>query len=194
MTLDDKELIQRFLEGDEYSFNHLVGKWHRPVLNFLYRYTGNMDDAQELTQETFKTVYEKLATLKNRERFSSWIYTIALNHSRMRLRKRRSRPLEPIEDYTYDNNEQMDHYSSLTADDSFSPEENFSQEEMARLVRRALERLEQKQREVIMLKEYAGLKFAEIAAVLDTPLSTIKSRMYIGMENLKREIIRLIKP
>jgi RNA polymerase sigma-70 factor (ECF subfamily) len=194
MTFEDKDLIQRFLEGDEFAFNHLVGKWHRPVLNFLYRYTGNMDDAQELTQETFKTVYEKLSTLKDRERFSSWIYTIALNHSRMRLRKRRSRPVEAIEDYTYDNNEQMDHYTSLTADGSFTPEEKFSQDEMADVVRRALDRLDQKQREVIMLKEYTGLKFSEIAEILGTPLSTIKSRMYIGMENLKKEIIRLIKP
>jgi len=153
-----------------------------------------MADVQELMQETFKTVFEKLADLKNRERFSSWIFTIALNHSRMRLRKRRSRPEEAIEDYTHENGEPMAHYHSLGTESSFSPEERFSSDEMAQVVRSALDRLDPRQRDVIMLKEYTGLKFAEIAEVLNTPLSTIKSRMYIGMENLKKEVMKIIKP
>jgi RNA polymerase sigma-70 factor (ECF subfamily) len=194
MVIEDKELIARFLQGDTQAFNQLVSKWHRPITNFILRYMGNHDDAQELSQETFTSVYEKLHSLKDWDRFSSWMFTIALNHCRMRLRKQQARPVVALEEKTNENNEQIEHYVSLTSNSSFSPEESFSKDEMAQVVRSALSRLDQKQKEVIVLKEYTGLKFSEIADILDTPLSTIKSRMYIGMENLKKEILKIIRP
>lgn len=194
MSHDDKELIKQVMDGDERAFAELVRKWQRPLVNFIVKYTGNVDDAQELIQETFRTVYEKLPSLKEPERFSSWIYKIALNQARMHLRRIRNRQTETLEDQTYENNEQKDVFSSFTASEQANPEERFSRQEMARVVRRALRRIDEKQRDVIMLKEYGGLKFTEIAEVLDAPLSTIKSRMYMGMENLKREILKIIEP
>jgi RNA polymerase sigma-70 factor (ECF subfamily) len=194
MSGGESEDIRRFLEGDEGAFRPIMDRWYRPIVNFLYRCTGNLDDAAELAQETFQTVARRLGDLQDPARFSSWIYKIALNHSRMRLRKMRSRPTEPLEAQTFENNEFKDSFQSLTVSAAFSPEERLSRQEMARVVRVALARIEPKQREVIVLKEYSGLKFHEIAEVLDAPISTIKSRMYLGLESLKREILKIIRP
>jgi RNA polymerase sigma-70 factor (ECF subfamily) len=139
-------------------------------------------------------VHRRLGDLKDRQSFSSWIYKIALNHSRMRLRRQRGKKTESLEELTFENHELKDHYQSLTSGADSSPEEQFSAGEMQQVVRRALARLDERQREVIVLKEYSGLKFHEIAEVLDAPVSTIKSRMYIGLENLKKEILKIIQP
>jgi RNA polymerase sigma-70 factor (ECF subfamily) len=194
MKQTDSELIGLILDGDDRAFSELVRRWQRPMVSFLLRITGNLDDAMELAQETFHTVFRRLGGLKDRESFSSWIYKIALNHSRMRLRRQRGRQMDSLEELTFENNELKEHYQSLTVGESYSPEEQFSAGEMERVVRAALARLDEKQREVIVLKEYTGLKFHEIAAVLDAPVSTIKSRMYIGLDNLKKEILKIIHP
>ena len=194
MKQEDAELIGRILDGDDQAFSELVRRWQRPIVSFLLRLSGNMDDAMELAQETFHTVFQRVGGLKDPRSFSSWIYKIALNHCRMRQRRRRGRVMESLEDLSFDNNELKDHYQSLTGNEPFSPEEAFSAGEMERAVRAALSRIDEKQREVIVLKEYTGLKFHEIAEVLDAPVSTIKSRMYLGMENLKREILKIIQP
>lgn len=194
MINQDAELIERTCSGDEAAFQVLLQRWHRPILNFLLKCTGNQDDAKELVQETFQTVFQKLDKLKDRERFSSWIYKIALNHSRMRQRKRQFRREESIEQTFFEGSDKADHYSALATNGAFSPEETFSRKEMEQVVRQALEKLNEKQREIIVLKEYSGLKFAEIAEIVDCPVSTVKSRMYIGMENLKMEILKIIQP
>ncbi|HNR39360.1 MAG TPA: sigma-70 family RNA polymerase sigma factor [Acidobacteriota bacterium] len=194
MSSGEAEEIRRFLAGDEGAFQAIMNRWHRPIVNFLYRCTGSQDDAAELAQETFQTVARRLGDLKDPARFSSWIYKIALNHSRMRMRKQRNRQMESLDAQTFENNEPKDSYQSLTLNTSLSPEERLSKQEMARVVRQALDRIEPKQREVIVLKEYSGLRFHEIAEVLDAPISTIKSRMYLGLESLRREIIKIIRP
>jgi len=194
MRSEDNQIIERLLQGDAQAFPELLKRWQQRIVHFLYRHTGNLDDAVELAQETFQTVHQRIGYLKDRDSFSSWLYKIALNHSRMRMRKNRHREVEFLDTSADENGEPPDHYRSLAEPGAFSPEEQFSRVEMEGVVRQALERLEPRQREVILLKEYQGLKFAEIAQILDTPVSTVKSRMYLGLENLKKEILKIVKP
>ena len=194
MKSEDSEIIERLLQGDAQAFHEMMKRWQQRIVHFLYRQTGNLDDAAELAQETFQTVYQRIGLLKDPDSFSSWLYKIALNHSRMRHRKKRHREMEFLDTSADENGEPPDHFRSLADSGAFSPEEHFSRAEMEAVVRQALSKLEERQREVILLKEYQGLKFIEIARILDTPISTVKSRMYLGLENLKREIMKIVKP
>lgn len=194
MLNEDAAVIERVIKGDEEAYQDLVNRWRRPVLSFLHRQLGNMDDALEAAQETFRTVYEKLDGLKDRQRFVPWLFKIALNHARMKLRRTGSRKLESLDELISNEERPEQHYQSVTGNSVFSPEEQLSRQEMEQVVRQALARLSHKQREIILLKEYSGLKFHEIAQVLDCPVSTIKSRMYLGLESLKQEIVRIITP
>lgn len=190
---DERNRIQRVLHGDEDAFDELVARWKRPVYNFLLRNAGNPEDAQELLQETFRSVFQKISSLKDLDKFSSWLFAIALNHCRMRFRGGKQSRTDYIEDMA-GGDDSGALAVALHAGGPSSPEEQFSREEMGRVVRAAVRGLGDKYREVIVLKEYSGLKFTEIAEVLELPLSTVKSRLYLALEQLRKEILKKIKP
>lgn len=188
----DAQLVADFQAGDGDAFAALLSRWRKPVLNFLLKASGNADDAQELFQETFTSVYRNLHRLKEAGKFTAWLFAIALNHARMRFRSARRMVRDDLADV-----ESEGLKADTAAGGRFAPpvdpEETLGRKEMAAAVRKALSRLESRQREVILLKEYGGLKFQEIAETLDIPLSTVKSRMYIGLENLRHEIRKIIR-
>ena len=163
-SADDSRIIDRVLDGDTNAFNLLVWQWERPIYNYIYRMVPNPDDAMDLCQESFLKAFRELGSLKDKDRFSSWLYRIAHNACYSRFRK-----------------EQGKTFVELDPDMGASrmPIEN-------RLaVEKALGELPEDQREVVVLKVYQGLKFDEIAAVQDAPVSTVKSRLYMGFDKLK---------
>lgn len=194
MNQEDTGAIRQFLGGDDEGFHRLVHNWYKPILGYLSRQTGNVEDARELTQETFRTVYEKLPALKETDRFAPWLYRIALNHFRMRARRKGPRLEDSLDQHMEAGAEPRLGTLFGAQEGVPDPEESLGRADMERCVRLAIERLEPRLREVVLLKEYEGLKFHEIAAVLDCPVSTVKSRMYLGLETLRREIARIVKP
>ena len=176
MSFSDENLLQSALAGDGGSFGELVTRWERKIYGFIYRYVGDREEARDLTQETFVKAYKNLGRLSDHRRFSSWLYKIALNECRMRFRRRRwdTVPLpESVE-------------APLTKADDPTPEQALASKEKVQLLREALLKLPEEQKTVILMKEYQGLKFREIAQILDLPLSTAKSRMYLGLKTLRR--------
>ena len=163
-SADDSRIIDRVLDGDTNAFNLLVWQWEKPIYNYIYRMTGNREDALDLCQESFLKAYRELGALKDKGRFSSWLYRIAHNVCYSRFRKDQGKTFVELD-------------SNLGA--SRMPIEN-------RLaVEKALAELPDDQREVVVLKVYQGLKFDEIAAVQDAPVSTVKSRLYMSFDKLK---------
>ena len=163
-STDDSRLIDRVLDGDTNAFNLLVWQWEKPIYNYIYRMTGNREDALDLCQESFLKAYRELGALKDKGRFSSWLYRIAHNVCYSRFRKDQGKTFVELD-------------SNVGA--SRMPIEN-------RLaVEKALAELPDDQREVVVLKVYQGLKFDEIAAVQDAPVSTVKSRLYMSFDKLK---------
>ena len=161
---DDSKIIDRVLDGDTNAFNLLVWQWEKPIYNYIYRMVGNPDDALDLCQESFLKSFRELGTLKDKDRFSSWLYRIAHNVCYSRFRKDKGKTFVELD-------------PNVGA--SRMPIEN-------RLaVEKALGQLPDDQREVVVLKVYHGLKFDEIAAVQDAPVSTVKSRLYMGFDKLK---------
>jgi RNA polymerase sigma-70 factor (ECF subfamily) len=182
MALTDEQLVDLTVKGDVSAFNEIVARWEGRLYNFVYRYLGDAEEAKDITQESFVRAYSHLKGFRGQSKFSSWLYQIALNLCRSKLRRSQSRPTVSIDDQEEDN--------PLWAlpDDGATPAEQALERERAVAVREALAKLPEAQRTVIILKEYNGLKFREIAEILDTPESTVKSRLYHGLENLARAL------
>lgn len=183
--MNDTQLVQNFLDGDHEAFNKLVGRWQGPIHRFAFRYFGCADDASEITQQTFIRAYHKLDTLDEPSRFSSWIYRIANNlclDELKRAGRRKSRSLEVLKKATG-----TSRAGSVKQDDGTTGngERDLLRNEAVVLLHKALLQLPVEQRVVVIMKEYEGLKFREIAEILDEPENTIKSRMYYGLSSLR---------
>ena len=162
--LDDRRPIERVLKGDTEAFNFLVQQWEKPIYNFILRLTGDREEAMDLCQDTFMKAYRELGTLKDRDRFSSWLYRIAHNTCYSKLRQGIGKTFVELPE-------------NIRAART-SIETRLS-------VEKALLDLPEDQREVVVLKVFQGLKFEEIATVQDAPVSTVKSRLYMGFEKLR---------
>lgn len=182
MALSDEQLVALTVKGDVSAFNEIVARWEGRLYNFVYRYIGDAEEAKDITQESFVRAYSHLEGFRGQSKFSSWLYQIALNLCRSKLRRKQSRPMVSIDDREEDNP-----LFSLP-DTRATPAEHTLERERAVAVREALAQLPEAQRTVIILKEYNGLKFREIAEILDTPESTVKSRLYHGLENLAQAL------
>lgn len=191
MAETDEELVTAFRGGDLSAFDTLVERWERKIQGAVYRIMGSGEDARDLAQETFLRAYRGLPTFKSEARFSSWLYQIALNLCRDRLRQRRGKTLVSIEDLDVATAARIER-TSATAQDMVEAKD------LGRIVAAAMSELPPEQREVITLKEYQGLTFQEIADTLDVPVSTVKTRLYRGLvqmrERLERQGVRRPAP
>ena len=160
----ERDVIERVLNGDSEDFNLLVRQWEKPIYNFIFRMIGNRDEAMDLCQDVFLKAFRELRTLKDRDRFTAWLYRIAHNTCYSRLRKDIGKTWVELD--------------TESGARSASIENRIA-------VERALLRLPDDQREVVVLKVYQELKFEEIAVIQDAPVSTVKSRLYMGFEKLR---------
>ncbi len=174
--MTDAQLIQQYLAGDVQAFNMLVWRWQKPVYNFILRYLGREEDAKDLTQKTFIKAYKNLRNLKDHRKFASWLYQIALNLCRDEQKKKRP-------NFSLESINENHHLLTVSAR---NPEQNLQRTELAILLQKALNLIPEEQRTVVILKEFQGFKFAEIAELLDIPVNTAKSRMYYGLNALRK--------
>jgi RNA polymerase sigma-70 factor (ECF subfamily) len=180
--MTDVELINRFIKGDIMAFNKLVKRWEKPIFNFIYRTLANEVVAKDVCQKTFIRVYQKINKLKDYHKFSSWLYKIALNLCRDEQRKNKKRYYINC-DQT--NGEQNYTPIQLTTDENSAPDKIFDRKQIENLLREQLQKIPQEQRVVIIMKQYQGLKFKEIADILEKPVNTVKSRLYYGLKALR---------
>lgn len=183
MTPTDEDLVVAFQSGDIPAFDQLVRRWDRKIQGVIYRLVGNHDEARDLSQEAFLKAYRALGTFKQEARFSSWLYQIAINATRDRLRRRCRRT-----DLSLDDVEEKG--ESSLRDGAPSALELIESSDLSRAVAAAMAALPEEQREVVILKEYQGLTFPEIAEALDLPLSTVKTRLYRGLGQLRVRLER----
>jgi len=190
-TMEDGGLINQYLSGDVRAFNLLVSRWELKIFNFIFKVLGKREDAKDVTQQTFIKVYKNLRKLKNPDKFSPWIYQIAMNLCRDQMRKDKRAPSTSIHGKIRTSNGEEMELADFLADDSASAEDPLYQGEVVEIIRRGLNMIPAEQRTVIIMKEYQGLKFREIAEILDEPLNTVKSRMYYGLNALRKALADL---
>jgi RNA polymerase sigma-70 factor (ECF subfamily) len=184
MTSTDEELVARSVSGDADSFNQLILRWERPIYALAYRTIGREEDARDVCQETFLRAFRALPGFRGQAKFSSWLYRIALNLCRDWIRKeRRTGFVQPPEDVDL-----MD--LAAAEEPSESIEDLVARKDQVRAVERAMAVLSEEQRTAIVLKEYHGMTFQEIADLMGCPLSTVKTRLYQGLSVLRRELAK----
>jgi RNA polymerase sigma-70 factor, ECF subfamily len=181
----DEDLVARATAGDLESFNQLVSRWERPIYALAYRTLGREEEARDVVQEAFLRAFRGLKGFKGEAKFSSWLYRITLNLCRDWIRRERRAPLVQVP-------EGVDPVDMADAQASPEPsvEDLVADREMSSAVAKAMAELPEEQRTAIMLKEYHGLTFQEIADQLDCPLSTVKTRLYQGLSVLRRRLER----
>jgi RNA polymerase sigma-70 factor (ECF subfamily) len=181
----DEDLVARATAGDLESFNQLVSRWERPIYALAYRTLGREEEARDVVQEAFLRAFRGLKGFKGEAKFSSWLYRITLNLCRDWVRRERRAPLVQVP-------EGVDPVDLADAQASPEPsvEDLVADREMSAAVAKAMAELPEEQRTAIMLKEYHGLTFQEIAEQLGCPLSTVKTRLYQGLSVLRRRLER----
>jgi RNA polymerase sigma-70 factor, ECF subfamily len=182
----DSELIARFKAGDLSVFNLLTSMWYERILGFLYRILGDIDEAEDVCQKTFITVYFRLRQLEDINKFRTWLYRVANNCAIDHLRDRRTsfhgigRPGPDGSDGT----------SDLPETEPADMEGRVDAIALRRLCEKTLASIPDEQRAVIVMKLYQDLKFTEIADILNVPVNTVKTRMYTGLRALKEVLNR----
>jgi len=180
----DERLMLRFQAGDARAFEVLVRRHRTPVFSFLVRLTADRARAEDLCQEVFLKVVKASRTWEERARFRTWVYAIARNLAVDEARRAAFRRAEPLD---------APGPAGAAAHPAEDPPPDAAAD--AALLRPKLEAalaaLPPEQREVFLLREYAGLRFAEIADVTGTPENTVKSRMRYALEALREGLAAL---
>ena len=181
MKNDDVELIQQVLAGDETAFAELVTKYQKPVHALAWRKIGDFHIAEEITQDTFLKVYQRLHTLKDANQFSGWLYVIATRRCYAWLRKKRiqTQPLEDAETTMV----HRDAYSRHVADDRVKT----AAEAQREVVKKLLAKLKESERTVMTLHYLGEMTVEEISKFLGVSAGTIKSRLQRARHRLQKE-------
>jgi RNA polymerase sigma-70 factor, ECF subfamily len=179
----DERLMLRFQAGDARAFEVLVRRHRTPVFSFLLRLTGDRGRAEDLCQETFLKVVKASAGWQERARFTTWLFAIARNLAVDEARRQSFRRTEPL-----DAGKAGDPPRPEPASEAPGPDRLAEAARLRPQLEAALQALPAEQREVFLLREHAGLRFAEIAEVTGTPENTVKSRMRYALESLRAEL------
>jgi RNA polymerase sigma-70 factor (ECF subfamily) len=178
----DEELIARFQNGDVYAYEQLVRRYKEPLLNFVYRFIGDLVEAEDIVQDTFYRVYKNKHYYKEVAKFSTWIYTIASNLAKTELRRRRRRRFFSINKETQ--NEKETELPDLNRD----PEVEANTILTEKIIQKAIGNLPQKFRQVIILRDIQGFSYEEISSIIKVPLGTVKSRVNRARLRLQEDL------
>ena len=184
----DVELIKQFLKGDEESFNRLVLSYQNRVYGLCYRITGNLDEAEEVSQEIFITVYKSLKSFRGESRFSTWLYRITVNHCKNRMKYLGRRGYFSSESYDQPVEVEDGEVSKQIESEEMDALGTLEQKETQKLVQEKIAELEDEHREVILLRDMEGLSYEEIADILGLREGTVKSRIHRARLELKAKL------
>ncbi len=176
----DEELIAEFQKGNEKAYYELVKRYKDRLLNFIYRFVGSMEMAEDLLQDTFIKLYTSAHMYKEIAKFSTWIYTIAGNLAKTELRKRKRRHIFSIHDLGKD--EKDYEIPSYTDTPDKQSDSRYTQKD----IQRAIQELPDQFRTVIILRDIQELSYEEISMIVKVPEGTVKSRINRGRLKLKQ--------
>jgi RNA polymerase sigma-70 factor (ECF subfamily) len=182
MGRSDEELVEACQIGETSAFDILVARWEDRIRGAAFRFLGSEEEARDVAQEAFLKAYRALPAFKREARFSSWLYQIATNLCRDRLRRRKTRATVSLDE--------LAEAGPVLVESGPGAHDQLLLRDRAHAVRRAIHALPEEQREVLILKEYQGLTFLEIAQALGLPVSTVKTRLYRGLGQLRLQLRR----
>lgn len=171
---DDTRDVQRVLAGEIDAFENILRRWQGPIVNLAFRFCRDRGFAEEIAQDVFMKAFRSLPTWRQEARFSTWLYALALNLCRSRVRRWRPdwRPLD----------------QALETADPSSAEDRMERDEESEIVRQMVSELPSKYREAIILFYFHEMNLSEAAATLKIPEGTLKARLHRGRTLLRKRI------
>jgi len=176
---DELKVIERVLNGDTDAFGILVKRYEKQIVNYVFRMIGNYQDALELSQEVFLKAYLALKSYKSEYSFSTWLYKIARNRTIDFIRKKK------LNTVSIEGKGNEDSLKPQYEDSGLRPDEVYEKKRRANLVEKAVAKLPEEYREVIIMYHVDGLKYEEIADILGVPIGTVKNRIFRARKMLK---------
>ena len=171
----DEQLLLHYRSGDEDGFNELIERYRGPLFTVILRMVGDRGDAEDIFQETFYRVIRHRERFDAERKFSTWLYSIAVNLCRDYLRKGKRSLISPREELP-------------DAPGPENPETDSWRREIGSAVESALAKLPFEQREVFLLREYGDMSFKEIAELTQSNLNTVLGRMHVAIRKLRAEL------
>jgi RNA polymerase sigma-70 factor (ECF subfamily) len=184
----DHELVARVQRGDSKAFDLLVRKYQHRIVALIGRYVSDWSECQDVAQEAFLRAYRAIGSFRGDAQFYTWLHRIAVNTAKNHLVANGRRP--PTDDIDVADAEQYD--SGIRLRDNDTPERELMRQQMEQTVMRAVEALPEELRNAITLREVEGLSYEEIAARMDCPIGTVRSRIFRARDAIEQELKPLL--
>ena len=184
----DKELVQRVQQGDKSAYDLLVIKYQHKIVQLVNRFVKDPSEAQDVAQEAFIKAYRALGNFRGDSAFYTWLYRIAINTAKNYLVSRSRR----YSDYEVDvqDAEQVENAPQLKGMDT--PDNVLMNEQIVEAIKSAIEKLPEEMRTAIMLREFEGLSYEEIAQAMECPVGTVRSRIFRAREAIDKKLTPLL--
>ncbi len=188
--MQEETIIQLLRNGDEKSFKLIFEQNHKKVINICYRFVGNREVAEDLTQEVFLEVFRSIKHFRKDSKLSTWIYRIATTRSIDYIRSQKSKKRFAFLTSISDDKEVRE---KLPDTDSPNPEKNVTNEETKQILYQAINKLPENQRIAFILSKYDELSYKEIAEILKTSLPAVESLIHRAKKNLGKKLHKYFK-
>jgi len=180
-------LMIEFQEGNKTAFEDLMHKYYSRLLNFIYRFVGSREIAEDLTQEVFMRVYKSAPSYRPQSKFQTWVFTIARNTSLNELRHNKKVTVSLDETFSSDQGEMK---RQVKDPHGSNPGEELLHREKAAAVKAAINDLPENQRVAVLLRRYEQFSYEEIAQTMNTSVKAVKSLLSRAKENLKTKLAK----
>lgn len=177
----DDQIICRLRDGQEEAFELLVQRYRARVQRLALRFTRNREEAEEVSQEVFLTIYRKLDQFEGKSSFSTWLYRVAVNASLMRLRSQETTETVPIDDLVGD----------LVGDEEEAvkpPDSRLHSEEALAQIERAMEHMPEEFKTILILRDIEDFSNEEAAEIMDLSVAAVKSRLHRARGYLRKKL------
>ncbi len=180
--LTDEEIVKLAVGENPDAFGEIVKRWERKIFALCFGMLGREDEAKDAAQDAFIAAYKNLSRFRGEAKVSSWLHRIAVNQCLTRKRRDKTRS-----ESFFDESESAEE-KVFTAPSHLSPSRITEQNERMKAVRRAVKSLPEDLRQIVVMKEFEEMTFQEISDTIDVPLSTVKSRLYTALKQLRMKL------
>lgn len=190
LATDDNALVRRVQEGEKEAYNILVLRYQHKVCEIANRYVNNYVDANDVAQEAFIRAYRAIGNFRGESSFYTWLYRIVSNTAKSYLEQNiKHRYAVDVDDPDFDN--QHDVKGMLTTHDS--PDALIESEELQKVIDQALNELPDDLKRAIYLREVEGMSYEDIASIMDTPIGTVRSRIFRARQYIEDKMAQFAK-
>jgi RNA polymerase sigma-70 factor (ECF subfamily) len=183
----DEDLMVLYQRGEVRAFEVLLSRHRKPVYNFILRFIGDKETAEDLLQESFMRVIRGAEAYKRQAKFTTWLYTIARNLCVDQTRRRKHRKHASL-DAPMDASDDAGTLLDVIPSNEMASDRKSVNKQLHATMSRAIEALSEEQREVFLMREFLDMPFKQIADVVGVPENTVKSRMRYALEKLRLEL------